>query len=726
MSLIDRSMDADSEIPDGWDFIPSFDRRSFMQLTSVGLLLMFNMRGSTSAAALQQRRAGTPSDVNAFLHIGADSRVTCLVGKIEMGQGIMTSLPQMAADELGVPLSSVDIVMGDTDLCPFDNGTFGSLSTRQFGPVLRRAAAEARTILIEMASERLDAPAAELTVQDGAVVSRTDPARRVTFGALTEGKRIERTLSVEPELEPASAFTIVGTDTRRRDGHEKVTGRARYAGDIAPEGALHARIVRPPAHGATITAVDTSAAERRPGVRVVRAGDIVAVLHAHHDEADAALATVRVTTSPSPSTVTDETIFDHIQKAAPAGDVFADGGDLSVGRKAAARTFDERYLKGYVAHAPMEPHAAVAAVENGKVTVWASTQTPFPLKSQIANALNLPPERVRVITPYVGGGFGGKSAGQQAIEAARLAVAAGVPVRVQWSREEEFFYDTFDPATVLTIQSGIDADGRITFWDYTVIGAGSRGAEHIYDIPHHRTLVRGGWQRVTPGMNPFAVGPWRAPGANANAFGRESQVDVMAVAAGMDPVEFRMKNLIDPRARGVLEAAAKKFGWTPKAGPSGRGVGVAIGADAGAYVANMAEVRVDRSTGRIQVLRVVCAQDCGTIIHPDGLDQQITGGIVQGLGYCLTEEVHFANGAIADRNFGTYRLPRFSWMPTIEAVMVPSDLPPQGGGEPSVVPMGAVLANAVFDATGVRLRQLPMTPERVTAALRQTGGPAPG
>jgi isoquinoline 1-oxidoreductase len=398
--------------------------------------------------------------------------------------------------------------------------------------------------------------------------------------------------------------------------------------------------------------------------------------------------------------------------------VLAGAGDLAAGRKLATTVFDEKYLKGYVAHAPMEPHAAVAAMENGRITVWASTQTPFPLKSQIASALDFPPEKVRVITPYVGGGFGGKSASQQAIEAARLAVAAGVPVRVMWSREEEFFYDTFDPATVLTIRSGIDASHRITFWDYTVIGAGSRGAEHLYDIPHHQTLVRGGWQGATPGMNPFAVGPWRAPGANANAFGRESHIDIMAAKAGVDPVEFRLRNLKDARAAGVLQAAAKQFGWSPKAGPSGRGVGVALGADAGAYVANMAEVKVDKTTGHVQVVRVVCAQDCGLIINPDGLDQQIVGGMMQGLGYCLSEEVHFKNGEVTDRNFGTYQLPRFSWMPRLEAVMVKSDLPAQGGGEPSVVPMGAVLANAVFDATGARLRQLPMTPARVLAAIQ--------
>jgi nicotinate dehydrogenase subunit B len=371
-----------------------------------------------------------------------------------------------------------------------------------------------------------------------------------------------------------------------------------------------------------------------------------------------------------------------------------------------------------VAHGPMEPHTAVAAVENGKVTVWAGTQTPFSLKSQIAAALDLPADRVRVITPYVGGGFGGKSANQQAVEAARLAWAAGVPVRVIWSREEEFFYDTFDPASVLKISSGLDAGNRIVFWDYTVVGAGSRGAAHFYDIPHHRTFVAGAARGSAVALHPFNTGPWRAPGANANAFARESHIDVMASAAGMDPVAFRLHNLGDARMRRVLETAASAFGWTPTPGPSGRGWGVACGHDAGTYCVNMAEVKVDRATGRVEVVRLLAAQDMGVVVNPEGARQQMEGCLTMGLGYALTEEVHFRNGELADTNFDTYQMPRFSWLPKLETVILDSpDLPAQGGGEPAIVQMGAVLANAVFDAVGARVRQLPMTPARVLESM---------
>ncbi len=552
----------------------------------------------------------------------------------------------------------------------------------------------------------------------GTVVHSTDRTKRLTYGELTAGGRIERRLEGRPALEAVSAFTIVGKSVPRRDAMDKVTGRAKYAGDIVPEGALHARVLRPPAHGATLATVDTSAAEAAPGVRVVRTGDLVAVLHAHRDEADRALGLVKATYTPSPSTLTDETIFDHLKKSAATGRATAEGGDLAAGRSLASRTFDETYLKGYVAHGPMEPHTAVAAVEDGKITVWAGTQTPFSLKSQVAAALELPADKVRVITPYVGGGFGGKSANQQAVEAARLAWAAGVPVRVIWSREEEFFFDTFDPASVLTIRSGLDAAGKIVFWDYTVVGAGSRGSEHLYDIPHHRTFVAGAARGSAVALHPFDTGPWRAPGANANAFARESHIDVMAAAAGMDPVEFRLHNLTDARMRRVLQAAADAFGWTPKPGPSGRGWGVACGTDAGTYCVNMAEVRVDKASGRIQVVRLLAAQDMGVVVNPEGAKQQMEGCLTMGLGYCLAEEVHFRNGELIDTNFDTYQMPRFSWLPKLETVILDSpDLPAQGGGEPAIVQMGAVLANAVFDAVGARVRQLPMTPARVLESM---------
>jgi isoquinoline 1-oxidoreductase len=340
------------------------------------------------------------------------------------------------------------------------------------------------------------------------------------------------------------------------------------------------------------------------------------------------------------------------------------------------------------------------------------------VQSQIARLLNLPPDRVRVIVPFVGGGFGGKSAAQQAHEAARLAMITGKPIRVVWSREEEFFFDTFRPASQITIRAGLSAAGKIVFWDYRGIAAGERGAAQFYDIPHHKTVAQGGWNRNTPGFHPFPIGPWRAPGCSSNTFARESHVDQLAAKAGLDPVAFRLANLADERMVRVLREAANRFGWTEKPSPSGRGVGVALGIDAGTFVGTIAEVRVDKAGGGVQVVRVVTVQDMGVCVNPDGALQQMEGCIAQGLGYVLTEEVRFRNGEVLDRNFDTYEVPRFSWMPKVETVVLESPhLPAQGGGEPAIVTMGAAVANAIFDATGARLRQMPFTRDRVKAAL---------
>ena len=712
-------------VPEGWRMIDSFDRRDFLRLGAAGLLVTFAVRPAKGMPRPVWNPAGLQRpnpDFNAFVHIGADGRVTFLVGKVEMGQGVMTSLPQLVAEELNVPITAVDVVMGDTDLCPFDMGTYGSLSIRTLGPVLRAAAAEARAVLTQMASEKLGVPVAGLEVVDGVVRAKGDVSKHVSYGELTAGKRIERKVDGTVALEKVSEFTLVGRPLPRRDARDKVTGKAKYAGDIAPPGALHARIVRPPAHGATLASLDTSAAEARPGVRVVKDKDLVAVLHAHRDEADAALKLVKATWNPSPNTLSNADIFAHLEQVAPEPRTAQQGGDVATGEKTAAQVITTKYLKGYVAHAPMETHSAVAQVgPDGRITVWAGTQTPFPLQTQVARAIGFPTEKVRVITPFIGGGFGGKSASQQAIEAARLTVAAGVPVRVTWDRTEEFFYDTFDPATVINIRAGLTAAKKIAFWDYEVIAAGNRGVEQFYDIPHHRTVVRGGWQANPPGMHPFAIGPWRAPGANANCFGRESHIDQLAAAAKQDPVAFRLANLTDARMRRVLEAAAAKFGWRGGAASprkAGTGYGVACGIDAGTYVAGIAEVAVDRPTGTVRVLRVVVAQDMGVVVNPEGAMQQLEGCVTQGLGYCLSEEVRFRNGEILDKNLTSYQLPKFSWVPKIEGVLIDNpELPAQGGGEPAIILMGAMVANAVFDATGTRMTQLPLTPLRVKAAL---------
>ena len=659
-----------------------------------------------------------PTDLNAFLRVGADGRVTCLTGKIEMGQGAITSLPQLLADELDVPLDTVDIVLGDTDLCPFDMGTFGSLTTRVFGPLLRAAAAEARAVLLELAAEALEVPVDRLRVEAGEVFDPRDSAKRVSYAALAKGKIIERHIEPKPALKPVSELRIVGTPQLHRDSLEKVTGKAEFAGDLRLPGLLAARVLRPPAHGARLTKVDTSAARAMPGVQVVEDGDLIAVLHEHWDVADRALAAIRADFEREDPVVDDETIFDHLLGKTPEGDSVAEDGDLAAGESLASALDEATYLNSYVAHSPIETHTATAKMEGNRVIVWAATQSPFPLQMMVARALEIPTEQVRMITPFVGGGFGGKVRGHQAIEAARLAKLTGRPVQVTWSRDEEFFYDTFRPAAVVKIRSGLNPAGDIVLWDYAVHFAGPGAAEPLYAVPHQRIVSHDNWLRRTLGPHPFAVGAWRAPAANTNVFARESQIDLMAARAGRDPLELRLQNLKEPRMTRVLETAAQRFGWSPAPRPSGRGHGVACAVYADSYVACMAEVRVDRASGEVKVERVVQAMDMGLVVNPAGARIQMEGCITMGLGYALTEEVRFRGGEILDRNFDSYEIPRFSWLPEIETILIDSDDPkPHGCGEPPIVCMGAVVANAIFDATGARLFQLPMTPRRVKEAV---------
>jgi isoquinoline 1-oxidoreductase len=698
------------------------DRRRFLQLLGGGIIVCFSIPDSWALQEGERRRGmglQLPQDFNAFLRIGEDGRVSGFTGKVEYGQGIVTSMAQILAEELDIPIESVDMVMGDTDLCPWDMGTFGTMSTRFFGPALRAAAAEARSALIELAAEQLQVPKERLRTKAGAVYEEAG-SKRLSYAELAKGQKILRHVKgAAPK--PQSEDTLIGKNVLRRDAAAKVTGQAKYAGDIREPGLLYARLLRPPVHGAKLIHADTSGAREIEGVQIVEEGDLIAVLHPYPDMAEEALEKIKSQYDRPAASVDDKTIFDHLLKVAPPGQTIAQGGNLAEGRSAASYVLEQTYLNSYVSHAPIETHSALAKIEENKLTLWASTQTPFALKDEVASRIGIPAQKVRVITPFIGGAFGGKSNNQQALEAAKLAKLTGKPVQVIWTRAEEFFNDTFRPAAIVKIQAGVTASGLISLWDYGVYFAGERGAPQFYNIPNHRTVTYGSGWMTTPGSHPFATGPWRAPGSNTNAFARESHVDMLAAKVGMDPVEFRLKNLNDERMRRVLQAVAEKFGWSPAKAPSKRGYGVACGIDAGTYVAHMAEVAVDKNTGSVRVRRVVCAQEMGLCVNPEGARLQMEGAITMGLGYTLSEEVRFKGGEILHSNFDTYTIPHFSVVPQIETVILDAKGSPfQGGGEPPIICMGAVIANAVFDATGARLLQLPMTPERVKEALSKT------
>jgi isoquinoline 1-oxidoreductase len=691
-------------------------RRQFLKGLTGGIFILFSCGDSAES---QLSGTQTPADFNAFLNIREDGRVACYTGKIEMGQGIVTSLAQMLAEELDVPLDSVDMVMGDTDLCPWDMGTFGSRSTRYFGPALREAAAEARAVLIRLAAEHLKLAENRLSTRQGAVFDKENEGRRVSYAALAKGKRIERRLERKPSLKPISNFTVSGKPALRKDGLEKVTGKAKFAGDFLLPGMLYARILRPPAHGARLKRADTSAAQAVKGVRVIRDGDLVGVLHSQPGEAERALALIKSEFEVPASEVNERTIFEHLLKVAPEGTAVQLTGDIEKGKGLAKTRLDGTYFTRYVAHAPIETHTATVHVEKDTATVYASTQRPFKAKEEVAEALGVPAQNVRVIAPYVGAGFGGKSWNRQVVEAARLSKIASRPVQVMWSRAEEFFYDTFQPAAIVKISSGLDDKNRIVFWEYHVYFAGERSSQLFYDVPHVLTVPHGSWSGV-PGAHPFQTATWRAPGSNTNTFGRESHIDLMAARAGIDPLVFRLNHLRDVRMQRVLETAARQFGWKDTKRPSGRGEGVACGDYLGTYVAAMAEVDADKKTGRVRVKRVVVCQDMGQVINPDGAKMQMEGCVMMGLGYTLSEEVRFDGGQIHDRNFDTYEIPRFSALPKIETVLIENtEMAPQGGGEPAIICTGAVVANAIYDAIGVRLFELPMTPDRIKKAVEK-------
>jgi len=696
-------------------------RRTFLkQFAGVTVFVAFGggLAAQESIDSEKTGRKGLPSDFNAFLNIKADGRVTCFTGKIEMGQGVITSLAQMLADELDVAYEQVDMLMGDTDLCPWDAGTWGSMTTRFFGPPLRTAAVEARAVLLELASEKLAVPSARLAAHEGVIFDRENPQQRVTYGQLAQGRQIERHLTVDAELKDASQFRVMGKPMLRGDSLEKVTGKAKYTADIRLPGMLYAQVLRPPAHGAKLTSVDTSRARAMDGVHVVEDGELVAVLHASPDGASEALGLVQAKFDVPKSAVSKETIHQHLRTFQPKLSVIEQDGDLADGKEAAQHSAETTFQDGYVAHSPMETHAALAKLEDGKLTVWASTQNPFGARDQVAEALGIPAEKVRVITPFVGGAFGGKTNNMQVVEAARLAMALKKTVQVMYSREEEFFFDHFRPAAEIRIASGVDSKGKLTFWDYDVAYAGARGAEHLYAIPNHRVAARPRQWHGPPGSHPFATGAWRAPGNSSNAFARESQVDIMASMAGIDPIQFRLQNLDDPRMVRTLKAVAEQFGWSPAISPARRGLGVACGADAGSYVAMIAQVTVDEESGNTRVDRIVCAQEMGIVINPQGAKIQMEGCIMMGLGYALYEEVEFSGGQVLSTGFHNYHLPRFSHMPKIEThILEANDIPPQGGGEPAIIVVGAAIANAIHDATGARLTRMAMTAERVRAAI---------
>jgi len=691
-------------------------RREFLGLTG-GLVVFFTMPAVARAAGDAEEQA---INFNAYLRIAPDNSVTVFVGKVEMGEGTKTAFAQIAAEELTLPVSSIEMVMGDTDRSPWDDGTWGSESIRSTGVELRAAVATARDLLVEMAAEKFGVEESSLVVSDGRIALEYDPATSISLGELTEGKEIKRTLKGEPKLRPVSKYRVVGASVPRLEGRAVVSGKEQFVGDVRLPGMLYGAMLYPPSFGARLKSADISQAEKAPGVlRVVREKEFVGIVAERPDLAREARALINADWEEEKSFPSMASLWDDLRRAAKPEDTVVEEGAIAPGLEGAKRVFSRTYHTAFVAHAPVEPHSALALWEDRKLTAYSNTQAPFMQKDDVAKALGISAKEVRIIVPRVGGGFGGKTNPDVVLAAARMARAVGKPVMVSQTRAEELTWNYFKPAALIDIRCGVDAGGKIIAWDADIYNCGDRGAEPPYGFANRRV-------RTFECDSPLEQGAWRGLAGSANTFAIEALMDEVASELADDPVEFRLKHLNnDPRLAKTVRAAAEAYGWKPRPARTGKGVGFACGIDVGSKVAEIVEVEVDRSTGLVRVSRVVVAQESGLVINPNGIENQMEGAVIMGLGPALREIVRYEDGKILTDRYSRYPVPTIQDAPKIECVLVPNPTDvPQGAGEPAIFPISAAVANAIFDATGKRLREMPFLPERVLLALSGAEGAA--
>jgi CO/xanthine dehydrogenase Mo-binding subunit len=705
----------------GYNF--RLDRRDFIKTFGLGILFVIPF---TRALAQEKGESGQggfnnnlPNNIGAWIYIDEKGVITAFTGKVEFGQNIRTSLTQAVADELHVPAGSVRLLMGDTELVPFDMGTFGSRTTATMAPQLRKAAAAAREMLIAMAAEELKLQPGDLQIVDARFVNH-DKSKTMTFAEVAKGRQLVKVIPENIPITKAADWTVAGKSLTKVDASDFVTGTHRYTSDIKREGMLYGKVIRPTTFNATARSANTKAAEAMPGVKVVVDGNFISVAAPDQQTATKAASVIEVdwqsTAQPS-----NAELFDLLRKPAAERTGGGEGrergsrpqGSIADGLAVADKTLAQTYTVEYIAHAPLEPRATVAEWNGDKLTVWTGTQRPFGVRAELAEAFHISEDKVRVIVPDTGSGYGGKHTGECAIEAARIARAVGKPVKLVWTRAEEFTWAYFRPAGVIDIKTGVKSDGTITAWEFHNYNSGSSGIQIKYDIPNQDI-------RFHQANSPLRQGSYRGLAATANHFARESHMDELANAVQMDSLEFRLKNTKDERMRDVLQAATKAFGWGKTKPGKGQGFGLACGFEKGGYIATCAEIAVeknpeDKNKATVRIVRVVEAFECGAVVNPLHLKNQIEGAIVQAVGGALFEAIRFENGKILNAHFADYRVPRFSDMPLIEVVLVDrKDLPSAGAGETPIVGLAPAVANAIFNATGIRLRSLPLAPKGIS------------
>jgi nicotinate dehydrogenase subunit B len=691
-----------------WDRV-SAERREYFELLGDGLVLIL----APGKRQPRRRSAAWPEGGGAWLHVGGDGIVTAFTGKVDIGQDNRTALSLLLAEELRVAPGAVRLAMGDTDLCPFDLGTFGSRSLPDAGEDLRATAASARELLVDLAATRLNVARERLEAVEGKV---RGGGRAIGYGELALGLRRVEAASAEAPLTPPKHWRHGGHPVARATGRTLVTGTHLFASDLTRPGMLHGRVLHPPVYDATLRSVDLEGARAIVGVTVVHENDFVGVAAADCDSAERALAAVEAQWSPLDHPA-ERDLTEHL-RAHPVevlgwqGAVEREQGDVERALSAAEVRLQASYTTAYIAHVALETRVALADWEDGRLTVWTGTQQPFFVRYELAAALGVAEEQIRVIVPDTGGGFGAKHTEAQAIAAARLARAAGRPVKVALSREEEFRFTYMRPASVIDVRSGAKRDGAITAWDFRNINSGAAGLAPPYEVADQRTSFQ-------PADSPLPQGPYRALASTANHFARESQIDELAHALGLDPLELRLRNLADERLAAVLRAAAERAQWTRARSEDrgGFGIGIACGAEKDGRVATCAHVRV--IDDELEILRIVAAYDCGAIVNPATVESQIEGAIVMGLGGALFEAIHFDSGRVLNPSLRSYRVPRFSDVPPIEVVLLDRpEIASAGAGETPIIAVAPALANAIFAASGARIRSLPLLQDGRLASPR--------
>lgn len=680
-------------------------RREVVQALGAGLLITVLPQLATG----QSRRGGGgrgsfggqgAANVAARVHIDRDGAITVMTGKVEGGQGARAELSQAAAEELRVPVGRIRLVMADTGLVPDDGITAGSRTTPATVPAVRQGCATARNLLMELAGKKWSVAAENLAVRDGRITA--DGGREITYADLAAGaeaaEAFKRSIPADVVLTPVKEWKVLGTSVPRPNGRDLLNGTHRFPSDIVRPGMLYGKVLRAPSYGAKLKSIDLAPAKAMKDVVVVQDGDFVGVVAPTAFEAEKTLSAIAATatweTSPHPS---HSEVFDYLRKHARAPDnPFAE--ELAK----AARKLRQTYHVAYVQHAPLEPRVAVAEWQDGKLTVWTGSQAPFGCHGELVRTFRLDDKQVRVIVPDFGGGFGGKHTGEVGVEAARLAKAAGRPVRLRWTRQEEFTWAYFRPAAVIDVEAGLDSAGKLTCWHFVNINSGGAAVDTPYAIAKARS-------QFVQSDSPLRQGSYRTLAATANNFARESFMDELAAAAGRDPLEFRLAHLENSRLRAVLETAAERFGWAErvKRKDPKLGVGLACGTEKGSYVAACAEVAIEDNQPKVR--RVTQVFECGAVVNPDNLTSQVTGCILMGMGPALREAMQFENGRIMNASFRRYEVPRFSDVPELDIHLLNRrDLASAGGGETPIIVIAPAIANAVFHATGIRVRQMPI------------------